>query len=205
MTYRTSAQKSAFVISAITHPLLVPVMGFIVFNEFNTLSFQGQSFIILLAVLSVTVVALPAYFVFALKRNGHIHSYEMETLQERKLPLLFTSGTLLFNYYLMQRSHLQEPYPTYFLCVSVTSIVTLVISLFYKISLHTIGIGFMFGLGVVLSYLSASDMRWYLIAISILGGLVSSSRLVLLAHSLPQIYWGFAVGLICSSGMLFLI
>jgi hypothetical protein len=203
--YFSYLQKRAYYISVASHPLLMPVLGFIVFNNYNSTSFQGHPFLILLSVYAVSVLALPAYFVFALKRSGYIQSFEMETLEERKLPLLFTSGTMLFNYYLMNRAHLPEIYQLYFLCTSVTAVLTLGISTFYKISLHTIGIGFMFGLGLVLSYLSVSDMRGYLIVTALIAGIIACCRVILMAHTLPQVYWGFMLGLICSSAMLFFI
>ena len=87
----------------------------ILFNEFNMISFHGQAFLILLGVYTLTVVALPLYFIFSLKRSGYIESYEMHTLKERRLPLLFTSGAMLFNYYLMQRANMLGIYQIYFL------------------------------------------------------------------------------------------
>ena len=183
----------------------MPVWGFIVFNNYNSTSFRGHSYFVLLAVYTLTVVILPAYFVYALKRSGYINSYEMETLNERKLPLLFSSGTMLFNYYLMNRSHLPELFLLYFLSTSVAAVLTLAISNFYKISMHTIGIGFMFGLGLVLSYLSVADMRGYLIITALSSGLIACSRMILMAHSLAEIYWGFVIGFICSTGMLYFI
>jgi hypothetical protein len=201
----STIQKRAFYISVLTHPLLMPVLGFIVFNKYNSTSFQGHSYLVLLAVYSLTVVALPAYFVYALKRSGYIRSYELETPEERKLPLLFTSGTMLFNYYLMNRSHLPELYQLFFLSTSIATVITLVISRFYKISLHMIGIGFMFGLGLVLSYLSVADMRVYLITTAITAGIIAWSRLILLSHSLDQVYWGFIVGFTNAAAMLLFI
>ncbi len=205
VNYSTSHQKTAFIVSAITHPLLVPVLGFMVFNKFNSTSFQGHSYMIILAVYTTLVVALPASFVFALKRSGYIQSYEMENPEERKLPLLFTSATLLFNYYLMHRAQLPELFQLYFLCTCLASILALGISAFYKISLHTIGIGFMFGLGLALSYLTVADIRLYLVITSLLAGIIAFSRMILMAHTLPQIYWGFAVGFICSFAMVLFI
>lgn len=205
MKYTTSAEKNAFYISAVTHPLLIPLAGFVIFNKYNYTSFQGQPLYILLSVFIITVILLPAYFVFALKRSGYIASYEMETMQERRLPLLFTSGALLFNYYLMHRANMLQLYQWYFLSAAIAGIVSFVITLFYKISLHTIGIGYLFGLGLALASVSTADMRWYLMLMAILGGVVSYCRLLLRAHNSAQLYAGFAVGTSCSTGMLLFI
>ena len=180
----------------------MPVVGFIIFNYYNYAAFSGKSFFILLGVFAITVIALPAYFIFSLKRSGHIDSYEMETIQERKLPLLFTASALLFNYYLMQRANMMQLYQWYFLSASIAGVLALAISLFYKISLHTLGMGFLFGLGLVLSQANNADMRWYLVGVLALSGVVASSRLILLAHTRPQIYLGFFIGIISSAGML---
>lgn len=202
MNPTTSLQKYAYRISGITHPLFMPVIGFMIFNQYNYTSFTGQSFFILMGVFTITVVALPAYLIFSLKRGGYIQSYDMETLQERRLPLLFTAFALLFNYYLMQRANMLQLYQWYFLSASIAGILALGISLFYKVSLHTIGMGFLFGLGLLLSYSNNLDMRWYLILVLLLTGLVATSRLILKAHTLPQIYLGFSVGTFSAAGML---
>jgi membrane-associated phospholipid phosphatase len=202
VNYNTPSRKAAFYISALTHPILIPVPGFIVFNYYNYSSFHGQSLLMLLGVFAITVVALPAYFVFALKRGGYIESYEMESLQERRLPLLFTTGALLFNYYLMQRAGMIQPYPWYFIDAAATCLLALLISLFYKISLHTIGMGFLFGLGMVLSLLNTSDLRWYLLVIAIITGIVAACRLYLDAHTPEQVYLGFFTGVTGAAGML---
>ncbi len=179
----------------------MPVVGFWVLNKFNTTSFQGSSFYLLVGIIILLTILIPAYFVFALKRSGAIERYEMETLRERRLPLLFTSVVLLFTYYLIHRSHLPELYQGYFLSVTIASTVSFGISLFYKISLHTLGIGFLFGLGLLLSSISSDDMRWYFITLLLIGGVVSSSRIVLRAHTLLQVYIGFAMGIICAMVM----
>ncbi len=155
-----------------------------------------------MGVFAITVVALPAYLIFSLKRGGHIQSYEMETIQERRLPLLFTAFALLFNYYLMQRANMQQLFQWYFLSTCIAGIFALGISLFYKVSLHTIGMGFLFGLGMVLSHINNLDMRWYLIIVLLFTGLVATSRLILKAHTLPQIYLGFFVGAFSAAGIL---
>ena len=205
LNYTLFIKKNAFYVSVVAHPILMPVLGFIVFNKYNYTSFQGQSYYTLLSVFAILVVAAPAYFVYALKRAGYIQNYEMETRKERKLPLLFTSAAMLFNYFLMNRYHLPELYQLYFLCTCVGTIITFGINTFYKISLHTIGIGFLFGLGLVLSYLSTSDMRVYLIMTALAAGIIAFSRMILLAHTLPQIYWGFSVGVFIAGLMFFFI
>ncbi len=196
------AHRNARYLSALTHPLFMPVIGFWVFNHFNYSSFHGQSLLVILSAFTITVVALPAYFVYALKRSGSIQTYEMESIQERRLPLLFTSAALLFNYYLMRHANLTELYQWYFLSTTAACILSLGITLFYKISLHTLGIGFLFGLGFTLSYLNNSDLRWYLIGIVLLGGIVGYCRYLLKAHTLPQLYLGFIVGTFSSSLLL---
>jgi len=200
--YFSTSQKKALLISVITHPLFVPVAGFIMLNHYNTVSYEGRSLYLLLLVIIITTVALPSYFIFALKRGGHISGYELDSLKDRRIPLIFVSGILLFNYFLIVRSQLPHPFPLYFLCVSFTSLAAMCISLFYKISLHAIGIGFLTGLAPVFSVIGSSDMRWYLIMFLLGGGIVSLSRIVLGAHTRAQIYWGFLLGVLCAAGMM---
>lgn len=184
----------AYVISAITHPVLVPFWGFLIFNSYSIQILSGNYLYIVLGIFFLSSVVLPLYIIMSLKRAGVVHTYEMHTLEERRWPLLAASALLVANYYLMQRIQVSGFFQVYFLATAVAALAASAISIFYKISLHTLAIGFLFGIGILLSRVSAADLRLYLMMVVLLGGVVGTARYILKAHTRAQIYLGFIVG-----------
>ncbi|MCQ2959209.1 MAG: phosphatase PAP2 family protein [Bacteroidales bacterium] len=86
---------------------------------------------------------------------------------------------------------------TYLLLCIITIFIANLITYFWRISLHTIGMGGLLGL---LASFYLEEPLFYTFAIElipffiILSGLVGTSRLYLKAHTPLQIYAGYAVG-----------
>ena len=80
--------------------------------------------------------------------------------------------------------------------------VALIITFFWKISMHMIGIGGLAGAMMALSFRFGLDL-WLLFSVIILAsGLLGVARLQLKAHSPSQVYVGFVLGfLIVFSGI----
>ena len=70
----------------------------------------------------------------------------------------------------------------------------LLISLFWKISLHMAGLGGISGLILMLSLIYTLDMTFYLSVLFLISGIVASARLVLKEHNLLQIATGYFTG-----------
>lgn len=189
-----AVHKAAYIISAITHPIFVPFWGFLLFNSFSIQILSGNYLYIVLGVFFLTSIVLPSYFIMSLKRYGVVHSYEMHTLDERRWPLLGSSALLVANYYMMQRMQVPGFFQVYFLASAVAALAASAISIFYKISLHTLAMGFLFGIGILLSRVSAADIRIFLVGIVLLAGITGTARYALKAHTLTQIYLGFITG-----------
>jgi hypothetical protein len=189
-------KKAAYFIAVITHPMLAPLAGLIIFNHYSIFPITGQYFLIILSVFAISTILLPAYFVFSLKHNGAIETYEMETIAERRWPLLFTSALLCFNVYLMHRAQVSNDLQLFFLLAAVTALLAALLSQFYKISLHTIGCGFLFGICFFISRHSGYDVRSTLVILALISGVIGWSRSLLEAHTPVQIYSGFVSGLL---------
>jgi membrane-associated phospholipid phosphatase len=85
-------------------------------------------------------------------------------------------------------------------------VASLVCTLFFKVSVHSIGIWGLIGISVLLTKMTGLDELLYLsIALIFLAGIIMSARLQLGVHTSREVMWGSIVGLLTSvSGMLFL-
>ena len=78
------------------------------------------------------------------------------------------------------------------------------INLFWKISIHMMGIGGFTGMMLTMASLYKTDLTWVYIGI-ITAGLVGFSRLQMNAHSIKQVALGFVLGILSETYILFLI
>ena len=81
--------------------------------------------------------------------------------------------------------------------MSAILIVTVVITWFWKISAHAIGIGCASGFLFLLYETSPTSSLFMAMVISILlAGIIISARLYLEAHTPKQVYWGYFMGIV---------
>jgi len=158
----------------------------------------------LLVIICISTFFAPALLIYFLYRAGYVQSMHMDELADRRVPyfltaLLYTATTLFFAF---RFNLLSEIAPEIGIVLgSITVSVTLVglISLFWKISAHSVGISGLVGalLGIVIKF-GETDLLYPLLGFIVLAGLLTSARLQLNAHTPSQIGVGVCLGLIVS-------
>ena len=78
----------------------------------------------------------------------------------------------------------------------VIQVLCAVINVWWKISTHTAAIGGVVGALMAFSVLFYFNPVWWLCLVFFVAGLVGTSRMILLQHSLLQVVSGFGVGLV---------
>ncbi|NDK56462.1 hypothetical protein [Pontibacter fetidus] len=188
-------------LSVVLHPLLLPtyLFAFILYYlPAPALSLPMQSRWIVLGMIFFTTFIIPGLGAYAMMRSGQLDSMEMERRDQRRLPLLFTSVCYGITTYLLYREAAFDEI-FYFIMVIITAsvLLTYAVSLFWKVSAHSVGIGGALGLLLLLSKLVADVPMLFPISLSIvLAGAVLSARLALHAHSPAEVYTGFGAGLL---------
>ncbi|GAB3256207.1 hypothetical protein GCM10027347_17870 [Larkinella harenae] len=196
-------------LSAAFHPLMMPTILFsiLLFNASGALgvdAFSTTFKLSLLMLIGITTFFVPAVLIYFLHRAGHIRSLHMDELRDRRLPyfmtaLLYTTTTLLFSFQLPALANIAPEIGI--ILGSITVSVTLVglISLFWKISAHSVGISGIVGalLGIAIKS-GEMHLLYPLVALTVLAGLLASARLLLNAHTPAQVVAGMGLGLLIS-------
>ncbi|WP_162427957.1 hypothetical protein [Pontibacter pudoricolor] len=188
-------------LSVVLHPLLLPtyLFAFILYYlPAPTLSLPMQSRWIVLGMIFFTTFIIPGLGAYTMVRSGQLDSMEMERREQRRLPLLFTSLCYGITTYLLYREPAFDEI-FYFIMAIITASVLLTygISLFWKVSAHSVGVGGALGLLLLLSRLVPDVPMLLPISLSIiLTGAVLSARLALDAHTPAEVYTGFGSGLL---------
>ena len=189
--------KLTQLISIILHPIFMPLLAL----HLTLLALPSQSITliqnlhIIYGILIFSTIILPLATIFWLMRKGKISSIEMINHRERSLPLFKTVIWMSFGYYLLQNRLFYTPILKAELLGAILIILlAAIISKFWKISLHLLGIGGVVGVFIALQIIHGNFL-YLLILFILLSGLLGVARIKQKAHNYAQVYAGFLVGL----------
>jgi hypothetical protein len=86
---------------------------------------------------------------------------------------------------------------SFILGIFLSSSAALLANIYFKVSIHAIGMGGWLGIFLIMFYNGTMLMSWPLALVLILTGMVCTSRLILNEHRPFDIYAGLFIGLIC--------
>ncbi|MDD3568779.1 MAG: hypothetical protein PHT92_10300 [Bacteroidales bacterium] len=197
----------AHTISVLLHPMLMPTYGllaiFVTNNSMFLLPYDAKR--IILVVVAINTLALPLLTIPLFNRMGIIKSIQMHEHRERIIPIAFTLVPYIFSFYFLKRLPIPSEVSLFMLGASINLAIALVVSIWWKISLHMIGIGGLVGLFFALSTRIYFEITTYLIAAVAIAGIVAWARLRLNTHNPPQVYVGFILGWISVASTILLL
>lgn len=195
----------AQLVSVILHPLVMPTFGmlcyFTLFPVIAQLHDVNLFLIIFMRVVACTLL-LPLMSVLLMIRIGKVTTVFIEDKRERSWPLLLGAAIYLATYYFLLPV---PPVPVFIslfiLGAAATLILALLINLFWKISLHMIGIGGLCGGLTAIFYFMQEGNPLWLTTWFVLAGMLGTARLILNAHTPMQVLAGFALGFSVEFGL----
>jgi len=185
----------AKLLSRLLHPIFIPTitLSIISIKFVNIIILSNQLDIIIIGVMIFTLL-FPLLSILYLLYTDRIKSLQIEDRKERILPLTITIIWMLIGYYFLANILDYAPIiKTIYLGMIATLFTTLLITKYWKISLHMAAIGGCFGVFLAIQSIFGGVIN-YVILILMLSGLLGYSRSVLKAHSMQQIYSGFCLG-----------
>lgn len=195
--FKATILKFQKIISYVFHPVLFPTVGTILFFINQPRSIPDELKYNVFYVVFLSTYVIPVFFLFILKKKNSIESYHLETIKERKYPILFffilnlLLGLRLLNFNITSIELLAISF------ISIASALLFIFMLFYlkiKTSLHTLAIGGLLGFLISLSYHYHIRMLFQIATLFLLFGIVSISRLKLKAHNQLELFLGFIIG-----------
>ena len=153
----------------------------------------------------LTTFAIPLSLTYVMLRIKLINSFEMQTRQERIIPLFMMAFLYYITYYSLKSTGIFINLQLFILGSSVLVFVGIFINYFTKISIHLMGIGGLTGAMLALGLGIHIPVIYPLILVLLLAGLLGFARLKQGAHTEGQIYGGFLTGLLVMMMLFFLI
>lgn len=187
----------AKVISVVLHPMLVTTWALVILFNLQSFFVAGiplkAKWMIGVLVFILTGL-LPMLLTLLMSRLGIIKSLHMEQREERIWPFVITAMFYYLAYYLMKQLDLSPVFIIFMLGAFATVVVGLLVSFFWKISVHMIGMGGLLGAFTGLSLKLMIDMPLLIIVLIALSGFTGFARLKLQAHTPMQVLAGFLAG-----------
>lgn len=184
-------------ISILLHPMFMPILALhLTLLVLPSMAFTlSQNLLLIYGILIFSTMVLPLISIFWLMQKGKVSSLEMSNHKERSLPLFKTVIWMSFGYYLLQNLLFYTPILKAELLGAILIILlAAIISKFWKISLHLLGIGGVVGVFIALQIMHG-DFLYLLLLFILLSGLLGVARIKQKAHNYAQVYAGFLVGL----------
>lgn len=186
--------------SYLFHPLFIPVyviifLAYIHPTAFAGFSGQGKKQSIVIVVLNI--VFFPLMAVLLLRAVGFIESVYLRTKKDRIIPYM-ACGIFFFWAYTVfkEQSHYPLLLTSFILGIFLASSVGLIANIYYKISMHAIGMGGWLGFFLIIFRENSMHMSWPLGIVILLTGVVCTSRLLISNHSTKEIYTGLLAGML---------
>ena len=200
-------KQAAKIISAIFHPLLIPVYIMTVLLFFNTIySYYPMSVkLYLIWVMVLYAIVLPALTVMLVKRIQRIRGVRLP--RHHFLSIIMLVGACCFL--LCALTLMKSPSLTIFRKVAVAAMLCELFCLgmiqFTRISLHLTAMGAGVAALVILNIIGENSLFWVMLISIISAGILASARLYMGRHRSLQLLTSFVGGfLICIVTMLYI-
>lgn len=196
-------KQAAHAISVLLHPLFMPVLALWVAMHLDPhLSYflPAQARLFTLGMVSMMSVLFPLISMLLLRRAGLISSLEMPLRQERIAPFVMTLIYYGMTYYLLRQTRLDGTVLALFSGAMLALIITTVITMRWKISVHMVGIGGVVGTIAGIAEVHGTPMLFWLACSIVAAGLLGTARLLTGSHVPAQVYAGGVLGFLCTYG-----
>ena len=184
------------ILSFVFHPVLMPTYAILLLLYFSKVFSQFMPIEQKTHLINLTLIftlLLPLLSIFLLKKLKIVSSIYMENQKERKWPLLIAISSYYLLFRMFEFLYIHPIIIKLVLGAMLILFLAVIISNFWKISLHMLGIGGVFGAFLAFQYLFGGKL-FLIILLLLCSGLVAYARINENTHTLKQVYLGFLVG-----------
>lgn len=183
--------------SYIFHPLFASAYGALSFFLFTKSYYAPQEMYLFMIQILIITILIPISLFYLLLTLGKIDSIMAPVLAQRKLPLFIQILLLLV---LVQKSGtIDRFYELFFFFVGAivsTFLALVLLFLKKKASLHQLSISSLTCFVIGLSVFNEVNLIYSIALLVLCNGFVASSRLVLKAHTMNELFLGFICGVL---------
>jgi hypothetical protein len=149
-----------------------------------------------MGVIALNTIFFPLIATILLRRLGFIKSMHMEDPKDRIIPLIATMTFYFWAYQVFK--NFDAPFLLRVLLLGSFwgVIAVFMVNIFFKVSMHTAGIGGAVGILLLMLLLTGPQTMIPFIVILLIAGFVGVARMVLNAHIALEIWLGYFLGIV---------
>ena len=195
MTGQRGLMVAARVLSVVSRPYYIPVVGFLALFTFTYLSLLPLIYkvTVLLMVLAFTVL-LPRLCIFVYRKLNGWAPVQLRLRENRVVPYVIFMMSYAACLHLMFHLHMPHYMCGILLAALLIQGVCIVVNIWWKISMHCAGAGGIIGALLAYSVLFVFNPVGWLCVLILFSGAVGTARMLLRQHSLAQVVAGTLVG-----------
>lgn len=204
---RGAAYTAAMTASVVLHPFIVPVYAILIFIYGNTmLAFASpKAKLFLLAVVILNALVIPMLSIALLRVLGMISDLSFKNRYDRMIPLAIAAICYLMCLSLISDLVFGFMIRKFFIAAFLCTVSALIITPFWRISLHMIAAGGVTAMFAIFTFLGMGSVFIPLMTGILLSGALGSARLYLGKHTPAQVAVGFFTGFAITAAVLFLL
>lgn len=191
----------AKIISYIFHPLFIPTYIFWFLIKVFPYEFPGiEVYQLKLRLISVfwMTAFFPAFAVFLLWKLKFIHTIFLRTQKERIIPFFITMFFYWWMFYLSKNFKDQpKVLQFFFFGICAATSIGVIVNNYIKISLHGMAMGGALTTIILFSLYYQQGFGLAIAIVTILTGLVATSRFIAGSHTNTEMYSGILLGAFC--------
>jgi hypothetical protein len=191
--------KGARLFTNIFSPFYAPLWAVVWLLFFSTMrSFSLKYRLVLLMIIVVFTIIVPRLTIYVLRKSGNFSRWQFDARTNRHMQYAISLISYVACYLLLLRMDVFG----FVACVIVASIlaqiICFIINIWWKISVHMVGVGGWIGFVAAFSFRFGFDPVLPTCIVLAIAGVLGSCQMLFRQHSLVQIIVGFFVGMICA-------
>lgn len=184
-------------VSMVFTPFYLPLVGMIILFFFTYMSELNLGYrLSILGMVYLFTILLPTFLIRLYRKHQGWNLFELGKQERRMVPYIISILCYSSCFYVMSVRNVASFMGRIVIAALVIQVLCAVINVWWKISTHTAAIGGVVGALMAFSVLFYFNPVWWLCLVFFVAGLVGTSRMILLQHSLLQVVSGFGVGLV---------
>ena len=194
-------KAAAVFFSYIFHPIFIPLyaISFLVYIHPAYFSgFSDKAKLQTIIISSLNLIFFPLISITLLKALGFIDSVFLKTRKDRIIPYMACGIFFFWAYTVFKKQEIYPPIMASFIFgIFLAASAALLANIYFKVSMHAIGMGGWTGLFWLIAKENSMLMTWPLASVLLFTGIVCTSRLLVSDHTQKDIYSGFIIGFLC--------
>lgn len=190
-------------VSVVFHPLFIPsyVMAFLLYEHpYAFAGFDERMKMLRLLSVIVSTVLLPAFSIFLLWKLDFIRSIYLRTQKERIIPYAIALVFYFWIWYVFNNlSDSPQAAKEFLLGVFLGVCGAWMANIWFKVSMHGIGVGGLMAFFLLQSLLHPSVGGVYLSLSIAIAGLVCTARFIAGDHTRAEVYGGLFIGMLAQA------